>query len=104
MVSVSADNDRRELKERSVLPLNLNGTTHHALADTMASRNVMSEENAASIGAVIDRSLGKQHTFVNAVGKSFRSLGETTMEVSFLDDPSGRSGKHLQLSKIVRQH
>ncbi|KAH8588324.1 hypothetical protein B0O99DRAFT_639521 [Bisporella sp. PMI_857] len=54
----------------------------------MASKNVMSEEYAVSIGAIIDRSPRKQHTFVNAVGKSFRSLGETTMEVSFPDDSS----------------
>jgi hypothetical protein len=69
------------------LPINLNGKTHHALADTMASKNVMSEEHAASIGAVIDGSPGKQDTFVNAVGESFRSLGQTTMEVSFPGDP-----------------
>lgn len=66
----------------------MNGSVYNALPDTMASKNAMSEGFAVSIGAIIDRSPGKQHTFVNAVGKSFRSLGETTMEVSFLDDPS----------------
>jgi hypothetical protein len=66
----------------------LNGETHDALADTMASRNVMSENHAISIGALIDRSPENQHTFVNAIGKAFRSIGETTMEVSFLEDPS----------------
>ncbi|CAH0025575.1 unnamed protein product [Clonostachys rhizophaga] len=74
-------------KQRHVLPINLKGKTHHALADTMASKNVMSEEHATSIGAVIDRGPGTQHTFTNAVGKSFQSLGETTIEVSFPDDP-----------------
>lgn len=98
-LSASARNGRHGPKERSILPINLNGKTHHALADTMASKNVISEEHAVFISAVIDRSPGKQHTFVNAVGKSFRSLGETTMEVSFPDDPSKKSWQTFAVVK-----
>jgi hypothetical protein len=61
----------------------------------------MSEDQAISIGAVIDQSPGKQHTFVNAIGKAFRSLGETTMEVSFPMIQRRRSRRHSQLLKIV---
>src|SRR5947208_3356360 len=57
-LSVSASNSRHGPNERSVLPIYLNGKIHHALADTMASKNVISEEHAISISAVIDRSPG----------------------------------------------
>lgn len=98
-VSDSAGSGRHGPKERSILPINLNGKTHHALADTMASKNFMSEAHATSIGAVVVRRAGKQDTFMNAIGKLFPSLGETTMEVSFPDDPAE---KMWQTFSVVR--
>jgi hypothetical protein len=54
----------------------------------MASRNVISEKHAASISVIIDRGPRKQHTFINTIRKSFRSLGETNLKISFPDNPS----------------
>lgn len=74
-------------KERSFLPINLNGKTIDAVPDTMSSENIITESYARRIGAIMDRRQASRHTFTNACGKPFQSLGETTIEVSFPDDP-----------------
>jgi hypothetical protein len=70
---------------RSFLPVLVNGKTTDALPDTGAARNVMSLETAMTNGLIIDKSHRKRHTFENAVGRSFRAIGETLVHIAFAD-------------------
>ncbi|ETS74076.1 hypothetical protein PFICI_13942 [Pestalotiopsis fici W106-1] len=77
----------KQPKERSILPVLINGKHFDGFPDTNATRNVMTEEFAVSIGAVIDRATAGRATFINAIGEKTSSIGQTSLEVAFPDNP-----------------
>ncbi|KAI1160101.1 hypothetical protein F5B18DRAFT_540887 [Nemania serpens] len=77
----------RQPIERSFLPVLVGGKHIAALPDTNATCNVMTEQLAQSMGAYIKRSAAHTCVFTNAVGVQSRSVGETSLQVSFPDDP-----------------
>jgi hypothetical protein len=70
-------------RERSFLPINVNGETFHALPDTMSAENIMNESLAKKLGIAIHTEESKQRTFMEACGRPFQSLGEAIVSVSF---------------------
>ena len=78
---------RRPRAARSVLPIMVNGQLYDAMPDTMSSANIITEAHATKLGVSIDRS--RRQTFLNACGKTFQSVGEATINVSFPDDTEG---------------
>ena len=77
---------RAKQRKKPFMEINLDGKKYDALADTMASENIMTEAHATMIGAVVNRS--KRRNFRNACGQTFKSVGETKVEVSLPEDPS----------------
>ncbi|GAW12945.1 hypothetical protein ANO14919_023180 [Xylariales sp. No.14919] len=78
---------RRKPIERSFLPVLIQDKRIEALPDTNATCNVITEQFAQSIGAHIDRSAARQCAFTNAIGLQSRSVGETSLQVAFPDNP-----------------
>jgi hypothetical protein len=67
--------------QRRYLPLQINGITTFGLPDTALRGNAMTEEWALHIGAEVKYS-PFEHSFVNAKGQSFESIGTTQLVVS----------------------
>lgn len=68
-------------RERSFLPLEINGKPAHALPDTGILGNAICEDYALDIGAVIERPPSKHH-FANAKNQPFESVGTTKLTIS----------------------
>jgi hypothetical protein len=77
------DKSNQKPRERSFLPININGETFHALPDTMSAENIISESLAKTLGIAINTDESKQRTFMEACGRPFQSLGEAMVSVSF---------------------
>lgn len=75
--------------ERRYLPLEINGKMTYGLPDNALIGNAMTEEWARFIGAKIEHSPSK-HSFVNAKGQSFESIGTTQLVVS-IPEPLSQS-------------
>lgn len=73
---------------RSVLPIKVGSEIHEALPDTKCFVNVITERKAQALNLHIDRGENKRRTFSNAIGKQFRSVGETVVELSYPDEPN----------------
>ncbi|KEF51942.1 uncharacterized protein A1O9_11932 [Exophiala aquamarina CBS 119918] len=76
-------NTKRLPRERSFLPMIINGNCFEALPDTRSSSNMMTEAVANALGISIDRAESRRHSFKNACGELFHSVGEATTQVSF---------------------
>lgn len=72
---------------RNVLPIQIKDNTYDAIPDTGSLKNIISQDYARLIGVSVDRNSRKQHTFANAIGKTFKSLGEAVLKFSFPDQP-----------------
>lgn len=71
---------------RSLLPVVIGNRTYDSLPDTNAPCNVMDENMASVLGVTVDRDPRKQRTFKNALGQHSRSLGVTSIRLSFAHD------------------
>lgn len=97
-------NKSYKARERRYLPLKINCKPAHALLDSGASDNVICEDYAQAIGAVIERPSSKHH-FANAIKKPFESVGTTTLTFSISADRIETSRKsEWTCSFAVVQH
>ena len=71
-----------------MLPTFVQGMLLDALPDTNATENFITRELVAKIGISIDSSTGKQQTYQNACGGSFRAIGEAVLDIWFPNNPS----------------
>ncbi|KAF3010329.1 hypothetical protein E8E14_007671 [Neopestalotiopsis sp. 37M] len=78
----------RRIKSRSFLPVLVYGKTVMSLPDTQASRNIVTEDYAASVGALIDRDPANQCTFTDAVGGQIHSSGTVQMDIALPHAPT----------------
>ena len=70
---------------RVSVPITCNGSDTNALPDTGVVLNVMSHAYALGSGLTVDTDAKKQHTFSNAKGRCFTSIGETTARIGIKD-------------------